>query len=265
MINRIEETRAAARSRILQSASVIAATLSGSGHDFIVKLDSIFSSSNTSPLTNSYLFGYVQNVYLFSANGSVTFDAIVIDEACQAVELSTLIPLRYSAKRVILVGDPNQLPPTVISKEASSFAYEQSLFTRIQRNCPSIVNLLTVQYRMHPSISAFPSMFFYNGRLIDGPDNARATAREWHSNHLLTPYLFYDVRGQESKREEHSIGRSESKRAGRSVHSLNNTAEANVVLGLVKLLCSEFPSISVTFRCFNVAVFGADWHYLAIS
>jgi superfamily I DNA and/or RNA helicase len=28
--------------------------------------------------------------------------------------------------------------------------------------------MLTVQYRMHPAISAFPNVTFYGGRLVDG-------------------------------------------------------------------------------------------------
>ena len=199
----------------------------------------------------------------FSANGSVTFDTIIIDEACQAVELSTLIPLRYSSKRVILIGDPNQLPPTVISKEASSFIYEQSLFARIQGICPSIVNLLAVQYRMHPSISSFPSTFFYDGRLIDGPENAKVTHREWHSNYLLAPYLFYDVKGQESKRDD--VAKKGDYQRGRSLYSLNNLAEADVVLGLIKLLCSEFPSISVGRLFCYFIVCRKNWNYFSIS
>lgn len=35
-------------------------------------------------------------------------------------------------RRCILVGDPNQLPATVISQTATSFRYEQSLFQRLQ-------------------------------------------------------------------------------------------------------------------------------------
>ena len=59
---RIEETRAAVRSRILQSASVVVATLSGSGHDFIAKLDSMLSP-NSSALTSSYLYKYLIGLY----------------------------------------------------------------------------------------------------------------------------------------------------------------------------------------------------------
>ncbi|KAF8821446.1 Rna-directed Rna polymerase, partial [Cardiosporidium cionae] len=46
------------------------------------------------------------------------FDTVVIDEASQGVELSTLIPLRLGCQRLILVGDPRQLSATVISKTA---------------------------------------------------------------------------------------------------------------------------------------------------
>ena len=47
-----------------------------------------------------------------------TFETVIIDEAAQAVELSTLIPLKYGCKRCILVGDPQQLPATVKSQIA---------------------------------------------------------------------------------------------------------------------------------------------------
>ena len=72
----------------------------------------------------------------------ITFDQVVIDEACQCVELSSIIPLRYGCKKCIMVGDPNQLPPTVLSQAAASFNYEQSLFVRMQQNNPNSVYLL---------------------------------------------------------------------------------------------------------------------------
>jgi len=33
-------------------------------------------------------------------------EAVVIDEASQCVEIESLIPLKYSPNRVILIGDP---------------------------------------------------------------------------------------------------------------------------------------------------------------
>lgn len=77
-----------ARFEILRDADVICSTLSASGQQ-----DMIMEQFN--------------------------FDLIIIDEAAQAIEPSSLIPLRYSCKRCIMVGDPQQLPPTVISQQVS--------------------------------------------------------------------------------------------------------------------------------------------------
>jgi len=56
------------------------------------------------------------------------FDTVVIDEAGQSVELSCLIPLMYGCKRLILIGDPKQLPATVFSPVCLKNHYDQSLF-----------------------------------------------------------------------------------------------------------------------------------------
>jgi len=37
-------------------------------------------------------------------------------QACQCTEMDNLIPLQYGATKLVLVGDPEQLPPTVLSK-----------------------------------------------------------------------------------------------------------------------------------------------------
>lgn len=50
------------------------------------------------------------------------------------------------SKRSILVGDPQQLPATVISGKAKDFNYQCSLFQRLQEHYPVV--LLDTQYRM---------------------------------------------------------------------------------------------------------------------
>lgn len=42
----------------------------------------------------------------------------------QAVELATLIPLRLGCRRLILVGDPKQLPATIFSRVAIQLVSE---------------------------------------------------------------------------------------------------------------------------------------------
>ena len=60
------------------------------------------------------------------------FSCVIIDEAAQCVELDALIPLKYNCIKAVLIGDPQQLPATVLSDRAKKFDYDQSLFARYQ-------------------------------------------------------------------------------------------------------------------------------------
>ncbi|CAH1454089.1 unnamed protein product [Lactuca virosa] len=128
------------------------------------------------------------------------FDMVVIDEAAQASEVGVLPPLSLGAARCVLVGDPQQLPATVISKAAGTLLYSRSLFERFQQaGCPTI--LLSVQYRMHPQIRDFPSRYFYQGRLTDSESVKSQPDENYYNDPLLRPYVFYDVtHGRESHR-----------------------------------------------------------------
>ncbi|XP_021605934.1 helicase sen1 isoform X2 [Manihot esculenta] len=128
------------------------------------------------------------------------FDMVVIDEAAQASEVAVLPPLALGAARCVLVGDPQQLPATVISKAAGTLMYSRSLFERFQQaGCPTM--LLSVQYRMHPQIRDFPSRHFYQGRLTDSESVVNLPEEMYYKDPLLRPYLFYDVTyGRESHR-----------------------------------------------------------------
>ncbi|KAI8355760.1 AAA domain-containing protein [Mortierella sp. GBAus27b] len=194
-----DQARKDARNKILGEADVICSTLSASGHDL---------------LTSS----------------AFIFETVIIDEAAQSVEISSLIPLKYGCKRCILVGDPNQLPPTVISQLATKYAYNQSLFVRIQSLAPTSVNLLSIQYRMHPDISAFPSREFYKGLLKDGPDMAQKTLAEWHREPLSSPYRFFDVY---EGREQTGLS-----------HSQHNPIEAEAAAKLLEWICCSNPTLN---------------------
>ena len=88
--------------------------------------------------------------------------------------------LRWHCLQVYMIGDPVQLPATVISKRAVSFDYDVSLFKRLQ-SAGYPVNVLDVQYRMHPDIARFPSEEFYQSKLKNGPSVLEDTARPWHA------------------------------------------------------------------------------------
>ena len=58
---------------------------------------------------------------------------MLIDEACQASELATLQPLIKGATKVVLVGDPQQLPATILSakgKEVRGFSEAGAVVSR---------------------------------------------------------------------------------------------------------------------------------------
>ncbi|KAF2669240.1 hypothetical protein BT63DRAFT_439947 [Microthyrium microscopicum] len=191
----VEAERKRVQQEVINSAHILCATLSGSGHE---------------------MFQHV----------NIDFETVVVDEAAQCVEASALIPLKYGCSKCILVGDPKQLPPTVLSKEASRYAYEKSLFVRMQENSPKDVHLLDTQYRMHSEISRFPSATFYDGLLLDGPGMDEIRKRPWHSNPLLGPYRFFDVKGQHQ--------------AAPKGHSLINIAEIEVAMQLYNRLVTDF-------------------------
>jgi superfamily I DNA and/or RNA helicase len=93
---------------------------------------------------------------------------------------------------VYLVGDPIQLPATVISKRAVSFGYDVSLFKRLQQ-AGYPVQVLDTQYRMHPSICRFPSNQFYDGGVKTGEGVEAQTQRPWHADKVRLLYLIHLV------------------------------------------------------------------------
>jgi DNA polymerase alpha-associated DNA helicase A len=95
------------------------------------------------------------------------WDVVIIDEASQALEAQTWIPL-LSAKKVILAGDHLQLPPTVKSAvKGRTSPLETTLFDRmIAMYGKTNMKMLTVQYRMNSLINEFPSKTLYGGKLI---------------------------------------------------------------------------------------------------
>ena len=129
---------------------------------------------------------------------------------------------------MVLVGDQKQLPPTVCSGEARAAGLETSLFARLAASGQLPPSLLRTQYRMHPLIRAWPSSYFYAGRLEDAPEaKARAPVAA-----LPSPVLFCDV----------AEGRDEKAPVG---SSMLNRAEVAAAVSVVQRLRSELPAASL--------------------
>ncbi|KAI3447169.1 hypothetical protein Pfo_003834 [Paulownia fortunei] len=162
------------------------------------------------------------------------FDVVIIDEAAQAVEPATLVPLANGCKQVFLVGDPVQLPATVISPVAEKFGYGMSLFKRFQR-AGYPVQMLKTQYRMNPEIRSFPSREFYHEALEDGPDVEDQTKRSWHKFRCFGPFCFFDI---------HEGKESQPSGSGSWV----NVDEVEFVLAMYSNLVSRYPELKTSSR-----------------
>lgn len=97
------------------------------------------------------------------------FSTLFIDEAAQALEAASWIPIRR-AGRVILAGDHCQLPPTVKCYEAQKQGLGVSLMEKVVELHPEAVTLLSMQYRMHEDIMQFSNDCFYDGRMKAAPN-----------------------------------------------------------------------------------------------
>eukprot|EP00668_Euglena_longa_P046586 GGOE01062271.1.p1 GENE.GGOE01062271.1~~GGOE01062271.1.p1 ORF type:complete len:946 (-),score=282.70 GGOE01062271.1:89-2659(-) len=137
------------------------------------------------------------------------FDLVLVDEATQAVEPSVMIPITRGAKQVVMIGDQAQLPPTCKCPEAMLMGLDISLFDRLIGNGLEC-HVLDTQYRMHPTISCFPSWRFYHSVLLDGIGPAD---RILPAGLFPTPesrVCFIEVGGQEEQDNTSKLNRMEA-------------------------------------------------------
>ncbi|KAK5640049.1 hypothetical protein RI129_010860 [Pyrocoelia pectoralis] len=100
-------------------------------------------------------------------------DVCVVDESTQVLQCSVFRAL-YSARKFILIGDPDQLPPIVRNQEAINGGLSESLFERL--NTPSATVTLRLNYRMNKPITDMANSLTYNGQLLTGNEEvANAT------------------------------------------------------------------------------------------
>ncbi|KAL0469417.1 DNA replication helicase [Neurospora intermedia] len=105
------------------------------------------------------------------------FDYCIVDEASQITLPICLGPIRM-ARKFVLVGDHNQLPPLVQNEEARLGGLDVSLFKLLSEKHPQSVVNLEHQYRMCEDIMTLSNTLIYNGRLKCGTEALRTTSLE---------------------------------------------------------------------------------------
>ncbi|KAJ2129137.1 hypothetical protein IW136_005921, partial [Coemansia sp. RSA 678] len=163
-----------------------------------VALQKMRQQGQQGALTDAFVVGTTCLSAAAATLRGTQFPVVVLDEACQIVEPMALIALANGGcRRLVLVGDPQQLPPTLTTRatrDAEGCGLDRGLFDRLVQ-MGHRPRRLTTQYRCHPRIGALCSRLFYNSSLAHGT-NATARAPLVPG---LPPLAFLDTPGREQQ------------------------------------------------------------------
>ena len=169
------------------------------------------------------------------------FDVIIFDEASQC-RLEEAVPVLTRGKRIVIAGDPKQLPPTrffesaVAETEISEVENDQDLFEQQQSDVEDLLagalnlqvgqSYLDVHYRSHhESLIGFSNEHFYRSRLQPIPAHP--------STRTVKPAI-----------ELHRVDGVYRKRG--------NPDEAHRVVEIVRELLAQRKAPSIGIACFNL-------------
>ncbi|KAG8454051.1 hypothetical protein GDO86_000620 [Hymenochirus boettgeri] len=197
--------------------------------------------------TNKMLLGQVHVVGAtcaacpFACLSNLNFPVVVLDECSQMTEPASVLPIaRFQCEKLILVGDPKQLSPTIQGSEsAHENGLEQTLFNRL---CMMGYNatMLRTQYRCHPTICAISNELFYNNLLMNGvSENDRSPLLDW-----LPTLCFYSVNGTEQVEGNNSFNNmEEAKFTVKLIQSLITSGIEGSMIGVITLYKSQMFKI----------------------
>ncbi|KAM5255848.1 5'-3' DNA helicase ZGRF1 [Ctenodactylus gundi] len=173
----------------------------------------------------------------FPCMNDLKFPVVVLDECSQMTEPASLLPIaRFECEKLILVGDPKQLPPTIQGSDAAhENGLEQTLFDRLCLMGHKPI-LLRTQYRCHPAISAIANDLFYEGNLMNGiSEIERSPLLEW-----LPTLCFYNVKGLEQIERDNSFHNvAEAAFTLKLIQSLIASGIAGSMIGVITLYKSQ--------------------------
>ncbi|XP_072098762.1 probable helicase with zinc finger domain isoform X1 [Mobula birostris] len=122
------------------------------------------------------------------------FTHILLDEAAQAMECETIMPLALANRhtRIVLAGDHMQLSPFVYSEFARERNLHVSLLDRLYEHYPTEFPcriLLCENYRSHEAIINYTSELFYEGKLM--ASGKQPAHKDFY------PLTFFTARGED--------------------------------------------------------------------
>ena len=145
------------------------------------------------------VFATMTNVYISSLMAAQRFDVVIVEEAGMAVLPTLFYCAALARNQVVMVGDPQQLPPIVQSREPYVYrAMGRSIFevTVPQPHDNQLVVMLDTQYRMNPRIGDLVGELFYDGRLQHGSITADTDGIAAHAPYPSEALVVVDTDGQ---------------------------------------------------------------------
>ncbi|KAI8425247.1 hypothetical protein MSG28_007044, partial [Choristoneura fumiferana] len=122
---------------------------------------------------------------------------LFIDEAAQASEPAALVPVCGLLARtgtLVLAGDPQQLGPVCISRDAKERGLGKSLMARLRSDYanlyesdPNYITMLVKNFRNAPDILHLPNQLFYHGNLKKELDMLKMYTKALVEKHDVKP------------------------------------------------------------------------------
>ena len=179
------------------------------------------------------------------------YDVVIVDESGQITLHDIIVPIT-KAKKVILVGDHLQLPPSdemdlieyiinnsKLEKENVREIYSKSLFEQLFNYVPkSNKIMLDTQFRMHSFIANFISKEFYDGKYKSGCEDKY---REIDVAGYHRPIKFIDTR---KKNWNIKCEREVKPKSGKYY----NVLEADIIAKEVSKIIKELPIEVIDFN-----------------
>lgn len=139
------------------------------------------------------------NTYMSPLVNGDRFDVVIVEEAGMAILPILFYCATLAKTKIIIVGDPKQLPPIVQSRaDFVQKAMGRNIFavTVPEPALAKTVVMLDTQYRMHPKIGNLVSSLFYEGKLQHGPETETRQQIAAKAPYPAEPLVVIDTHGQ---------------------------------------------------------------------
>ncbi len=184
----------------------------------MAQLSRELSRQETTVVQNAQvILATMTNVYLSGLLNPERFDTVIVEEAGMAILPTLFYCAALARTKVVIVGDPQQLPPIVQSRdEYVQRAMGRNIFeVAAQKSLTAeTMVMLDVQYRMHPLIGNLVSKLFYEGKLRHDKNTSERDQIAGKRPYPGSPLLVIDTEGQTTcATEENGFSRLNEKTA----------------------------------------------------